>query len=57
MLDFIKNILNGGSNGSARQPEEKCQKCGNLLDGSNTYRLDGKKVCLDCWKEYDRLNV
>ena len=34
-----------------------CECCGETA-GANWIRiLDGKKVCLDCWKEYDRLNV
>ena len=35
----------------------ECECCGETA-GANWIRiLDGKKVCLDCWKEYDRLNV
>ena len=34
-----------------------CECCGEKT-GANWIRiLDGKKVCLDCWEDYDRLNV
>jgi formylmethanofuran dehydrogenase subunit E len=34
-----------------------CECCGEKT-GANWIRiLDGKKVCLDCWDEYERLNV
>jgi formylmethanofuran dehydrogenase subunit E len=34
-----------------------CESCGEKT-GANWIRiLDGKKVCLDCRKDYDRLNI
>lgn len=35
----------------------KCEICGEIT-GSNWIRImDGKKVCLDCYQNYDRFNV
>lgn len=34
-----------------------CECCGEKTGAHWIRILDGKKVCLDCWSEYDRLNV
>ena len=43
--------------GARRFESYECECCGELT-GTNWIRLfEGKKVCIDCYKSYDRLKV
>lgn len=55
------SISNNG--GITNDKVEKCvafhgHECGGEMTGANWIRIsDGKKICLDCYKTYDRFQV